>query len=67
MSELFTKAAFTTLKMPLNQKRFGEFVLAVIGDIEVQEGVYKSLMRPLKSRVYSTLTLGLYDGSESKP
>lgn len=65
ISELLTKAAFTTLKMPINQQRFGEFVLHVIGDMEVQEGIYKSLMRPLKSRVYSTLTLGLYDGSES--
>ena len=62
LNNLFTKATFVTLQQQINQERFGEFILRVVGDKKVQEGVYTSMMKPVKSRVYSTLTLGLYNG-----
>ena len=67
LNNLFTKAAFVTLQQQINQERFGEFILRVVGEKKVQEGIYTSMMKPVKSRVYSTLTLGLYNGeSDSK-
>ena len=66
LNNLFTKAAFVTLQQQINQERFGEFILRVVGQKKVQEGVYTSMMKPVKSRVYSTLTLGLYNGESDR-
>jgi len=67
LSATISKAAYTGLLLPETKARFGQFVLNVVGNEEVQNGVVNALIMPIKAFLYDTFTFSFYNKGSGSP